>query len=392
MKKLAKRVFAERMDNLGTETAFLVLARAKQLEAEGHDIIHLEIGEPDFDTPGNIIEGAYRALKEGYTHYGPSAGLPEARKVFAEHITRDRGVEVSPNQVVITPGAKPIMFFTMLAMVDPGDEVIYPNPGFPIYESMIRYVRGVPVPIPLEEEKGFSFDLDRFKSLVAEKTKLCIINSPHNPTGGVLSRGVLEGIAELALKYGFYILSDEVYSKIIYEGKHESIYQIPGMPEQTILIEGHSKTYAMTGWRLGFGVMAEPIAEQIAKLQTNATSCTCSFTQMAGIEAFKGPQDGVKKMVNEFRARRDLIVEGLNRIPGFRCHKPPGSFYVFPNIEGTGISSREMETLLMEKAGVAILSGTSFGAYGEGYIRLSYANSQENIRRALERIAAVIAK
>ncbi|NIM19009.1 MAG: aminotransferase class I/II-fold pyridoxal phosphate-dependent enzyme [Candidatus Latescibacteria bacterium] len=378
------------MDDLGTETAFLVLARAKELEAEGREIIHLEIGEPDFDTPDNIKEAAVRALKEGYTHYGPSAGLPQAREAFAEYVAKNRGVDTSPDQIVITPGAKPIMFFTMLALVDPGDEVIYPNPGFPIYESMINYVGGKPVPIPLEEEKGFSFDLDKFKSLVTEKTKLCIINSPQNPTGGVLSREILEGIAEAAMENGFYVLSDEVYSKIIYEEKHESIYTIPGMPERTIMIEGHSKTYAMTGWRLGFGVIPENIAPDIAKLQTNSNSCTCSFTQMAGIEAVRGPQHATKAMVEEFRVRRDLIVEGLNKIPGFRCHLPLGSFYVFPNIQGTKRGSKELETMLMEEAGVAVLSGTSFGAFGEGYIRLSYANSQDNIRRALEKIAKVL--
>jgi aspartate aminotransferase len=378
------------MANLGTETAFLVLARAKELEAQGKQIIHLEIGEPDFDTPDNIKEAAVQALRDSYTHYGPSAGLPQAREAFAAYITKDRGVPVTPNQIVITPGAKPIMFFTMLALVDPGDEVIYPNPGFPIYESMINYVRGKAVPIPLEEEKGFNFDLDKFASLVTKKTKLCIVNSPQNPTGGVLSRDILEGIAELAMKHDFWVLSDEVYSKIIYEGTHESIYTIDGMPERTIMIEGHSKTYAMTGWRLGYGVMPESIAPEIAKLQTNSNSCTSSFTQIAGIEAYRGSQDGVTKMVKEFRARRDLIVDGLNEIPGVRCHSPKGAFYVFPNITGTGRTSKELEKELMEKAGVAALSGTSFGAYGEGYIRLSYANSKDNIRKALDKMAALL--
>ncbi len=384
-------MFAKRMDLLGTETAFEVLARAKALEAEGKDIVHLEIGEPDFDTPANIIEAAVKAMKEGYTHYGPSAGLPQAREVFAEYITRDRGVQVLPDEIVITPGAKPIIFFTILALVDPGDEVVYPNPGFPIYESMINFVRAKAVPIPLEEEMGFSFDLDKFASLVSDKTKLCIINSPQNPTGGVLGGDVLRGIAELAEKHDFFVLSDEVYSKIVYDGSHESFFSIPGMKERTILIEGHSKTYAMTGWRLGFGVATKKIADKIAQLQTNSNSCTCSFTQVAGIEAFRGPQDSVEAMVNEFKQRRDLIVAGLNEIPGIRCHKPAGAFYVFPNIEGLGMSSREVETLMLEKAGVAVLSGTSFGSYGEGYIRLSYANSQDNIRKALERMASVLA-
>ncbi len=376
------------MDNLGTETAFLVLARAKELEAQGKEIIHLEIGEPDFETPDNIKAAAIQALKDNYTHYGPAAGLPQAREAFAAHISKDRGVPVTPNQIVITPGAKPIMFYTMLALVDPGDEVIYPNPGFPIYESMINYVRGKAVPIPLEEDKGFNFDLDKFTSLVSDKTKLCIINSPHNPTGGVLPKDILAGIAELAMKHDFWILTDEVYSKIIYEGTHESLYTIDGMPERTIMIEGHSKTYAMTGWRLGYGVMPESIAPEIAKLQTNSNSCTSAFTQMAGIEAYQGPQDGVKVMVDEFKSRRDLIVDGLNKIPGIRCHSPNGAFYVFPNITGTGRKSKQLEKELMEKAGVAVLSGTSFGAYGEGYIRLSYANSKENIQKALDKIAA----
>ncbi|MFH1755610.1 MAG: pyridoxal phosphate-dependent aminotransferase [Candidatus Latescibacterota bacterium] len=388
---MGKRLLAQRMDRLGTETAFVVLARAKALEAQGKDIVHLEIGEPDFETPDNIKQAAIKALKDNYTHYGPAAGLPQAREAYAEYITRDRGVEVSPNQIVITPGAKPIMFYTILALVDPGDEVIYPNPGFPIYESMINYVGGKAVPIPLEEDKGFAFDIERFESLVSDKTKLCIINSPQNPTGGVLSREILERIAQLAIERNFHVMTDEVYSQIVYEGTHESIYTIPGMPERTIMIEGHSKTYAMTGWRLGFGVIPEELASVIAKLQTNANSCTCSFTQMAGIEAFKGPQDSVKKMVAEFKTRRDLIVAGLNKIPGISCHSPAGAFYVFPNIRGTNKKSKELETLLLEKAGVAVLSGTSFGSFGEGYIRLSYANSQDNIRKALERIASVLA-
>ncbi|MDD3642405.1 MAG: pyridoxal phosphate-dependent aminotransferase [Candidatus Krumholzibacteria bacterium] len=383
-------MLAKRMSRLGTETAFEVLARAKAMEAKGREVIHLEIGEPDFDTPSNIREAAKKALDEGFTHYNPSAGLPKAREVFAEFITRDRGLEVSPENIVITPGAKPILFFSILALVDEGDEVIYPNPGFPIYESVINFVGAKPVPIPLREEKNFSFDLDEMRSLVNDRTKLIIVNTPKNPTGGILTAGDMKGIAELAEKHDAWILSDEVYSKMVYDGKHVSIYDYPEVKDRTILLEGHSKTYAMTGWRLGYAAMPKDLAAEIAKLQTNSNSCTCSFTQMAGIEAITGPQDESRKMMAEFKARRDLIVEGLNRIKGFRCLKPKGAFYVFPNITGTGRKSKELEEYLLEKAGVAGLSGTSFGKYGEGYLRFSYANSQENIRKALKKIEEVI--
>ena len=383
-------MLAERMKRLGTETAFEVLARAKAMEAEGREVIHLEIGEPDFDRPRNIIDAAVKALNSGFTHYGPSAGLPDARKVFAEFITTDRGVEVKPENIVITPGAKPILFFSILALVNEGDEVIYPNPGFPIYESVINFVGAKPVPIPLREEKSFSFDLDELRDLVNEKTKLMIINSPQNPTGGVLTADDMKGIAELAGKYDSWILSDEVYSKMVYEGKHVSIYDYPEVKDRTILLEGHSKTYAMTGWRLGYGIMPVSLADQIAKLQTNSNSCTSSFTQVAGIEALTGPQGESKKMMAEFKARRDLIVDGLNAIDGFKCLKPKGSFYVFPNITGTGMKSKQLEEHLLEKGGVAGLSGTSFGKYGEGYLRFSYANSQENIKKALNKIQDVL--
>ncbi len=383
-------MLAERMKRLGTETAFEVLARAKAMEAKGREVIHLEIGEPDFDTPRNIIDAAVNSLKSGFTHYGPSAGLPDARRVFAEFITKDRGVEVKPENIVITPGAKPILFFSILALVDAGDEVIYPNPGFPIYESVINFVGAKPVPIPLREEKAFSFDLEELRGLVNEKTKLMIINSPQNPTGGVLTPEDMKGIAELADKYDSWILSDEVYSKMVYEGKHVSIYDYPEVKDRVILLEGHSKTYAMTGWRLGYGTMPVPLAEQISKLQTNSNSCTASFTQMAGIEALTGPQEESKKMMAEFKARRDLIVDGLNKIDGFKCLKPKGAFYVFPNITGTGMKSKQLEEHLLEKAGVAGLSGTSFGKYGEGYLRFSYANSQENLKKALEKIQEVL--
>jgi aspartate/methionine/tyrosine aminotransferase len=374
------------MKRLGTETAFEVLARAKAMEAEGREIIHLEIGEPDFDTPRNIIDAAIDALNKGYTHYGPSAGMLDVRKVFAEFITKDRGIEVGPENIVICPGAKPILFFSILALVDKGDEVIYPNPGFPIYESVINFVGAKPVPIPLREEKAFSFDLDEMRELVNDKTKLIIINSPQNPTGGVLTSDDMKGIAELADKHDAWILSDEVYSKMVYEGEHVSIYDFPEVKNRTILLEGHSKTYAMTGWRLGYGIMPPVLADQISKIQTNSNSCTASFTQMAGAEAITGPQDESLKMMAEFKARRDLIVDGLNKIDGFKCLKPKGAFYVFPNITGTGKKSKEIEEYLLDKAGVAGLSGTSFGEHGEGYLRFSYANSQENLKKALAKI------
>jgi aspartate/methionine/tyrosine aminotransferase len=383
--------FAERMNHLGTETAFEVLARARALEAQGRDMVHLEIGEPDFDTPDNIKEAAVRALRAGFTHYGPSAGMPDAREAFAEYVAKDRKVSIDPAQVVITPGAKPIIFFTALALLDPGDEVIYPNPGFPIYESMIDYVGATRVPLPLLEKNGFAFDPDQLESLVTKKTRLVIINSPHNPTGGILPRETIARLAELAVRHDFFVLSDEIYSRIIYEGTNHTPYTYPGMPERTIILDGHSKTYAMTGWRLGYGIFPKEMAVKVARLQTNANSCTCSFTQMAGIEAVRGPQASVDAMVKEFRARRDLIVDGLNGIPGIRCHRPSGAFYVFPNITETGMKSKEMENHLMDKAGVAVLAGTAFGAYGEGYIRLSYANSQANIRKAIDRIAASLA-
>ncbi|MCU0639233.1 MAG: pyridoxal phosphate-dependent aminotransferase [Candidatus Krumholzibacteria bacterium] len=383
-------MLAERMSRLGTETAFEVLARAKAMEAAGRDIVHLEIGEPDFDTPRNIIDAAIKALNSGYTHYGPSAGIPEVRKVFAEFLTKDRGVEVKPENIVITPGAKPILFFSILALVNKGDEVIYPNPGFPIYESVINFVGAKPVPIPLREDKAFSFDLNEMKQLVNDRTKLIIVNTPHNPTGGVLTAKDMQGIAELAKKHDAWILSDEVYSKMVYDGKHVSIYDYPEVMDRTILLEGHSKTYAMTGWRLGYAAMPAELAAHISKLQTNSNSCTSSFTQMAGVEALTGPQDASIKMMAEFKARRDMFVEGLNRIPGFKCLKPSGAFYVFPNITGTGMKSKQIEEFLLDKAGVAGLSGTSFGKYGEGYLRFSYANSQANLRKALDKISKAL--
>ena len=376
------------MNHLGTETAFEVFARAKALEAKGRDIVHLEIGEPDFDTQKNIVDAAMNAIGKGYTHYGPSAGLPEARAAIAEYVARTRGVAVDPLQVVITPGAKPIIFFTVLALLDPGDEVIYPDPGFPIYESMAQYVGAKRVPLPLKEENNFAFDPDQLESLITKKTRLVIINSPHNPTGGVLPKETIARLSELAVKHDFYVLSDEIYSRVIYDGaQNYSPYSYPGMPERTIILDGHSKTYAMTGWRLGYGVFPKEMAARVAKLQTNSTSCTCSFTQIAGVEALQGPQDSVDAMLMEFKTRRDLVVDGLNQVKGFRCHRPSGAFYVFPNITGTGKTSKEVENYLMEEAGVAVLAGTSFGPQGEGFVRLSYANSQANLRKAIERIA-----
>ncbi len=383
---------ATRMSRLGTETAFVVLAKAKALEAQGKPMVHLEIGEPDFDTPKNISFAAIKALTRGETHYGPAAGIPALRQAIAEDVSRRRGIEAKPEEVVVTPGAKPIMYFVITALVNEGDEVIYPNPGFPIYESVINFVGAKPVPIPLREEYEFRFDMNEFKSLVNNRTKLIIINSPQNPTGGVLTKEDIAEIAHLAQKFNCWVLTDEVYCNIIYEGEHHSITSLPGMRERTILLDGFSKTYAMTGWRAGYGVMPAPLAEQIARLQTNVNSCTNSFVQHACLEAIKGPQDDVYRMVAEFKRRRDVIVEGLNSIPGFHCLKPHGSFYVFPNIKETGKTSPELEDFLLNQAGVAALSGTSFGEYGKGYLRFSYANSVENIQIALNRIRQAITK
>ncbi len=379
-------MLAKRMERLGTETAFVILARAKALEAQGRDIVHLEIGEPDFDTPANIVDAGVRALQGGETHYGPAAGKPEVRKVFAEYIAKDRGIDVGPQNIVITPGGKPIMYFLMTALVDEGDEVIYPNPGFPIYESVINFIGAKAVPLKLAEEKDFSFDIEDLKALISDKTKLLIINSPQNPTGGMLSPADLDAIAELAVKHDFYVMSDEIYSKIIYDGSHDSITTRPGMLERTCILDGHSKTYAMTGWRLGYGVMPAEWADAVAKLQTNCNSCTASFTQIAGAEALTGPQTAAEEMVAEFKVRRDLLVDGLNAIDGVTCKLPRGAFYVFPNFSSFGRKSSELESMLLDEYGVAALSGTAFGKYGEGYLRFSYANSQEQIKKALDRV------
>lgn len=383
---------AERMTGAGTETAFEVLVRARALEAQGRHIIHLQIGEPDFATPRNIIEAAKRALDEGHTHYCPATGIPQLREAIAEEVSRTRGINVRPSQVAVTPGAKPIILFSILACVNQDDEVIYPNPGFPIYESVIKIVGAKPVPLPLREENGFRVDLDELRRLVGPRTKMLILNSAHNPTGGMLSRNNLETIAEIVAPYDLVILSDEVYSRITYDTPHQSIASLPEMQERTIILDGFSKTYAMTGWRLGYGVMSEKLLPHIERLIVNTNSCTSTFSQYAAIEALKGPQDEVKSMVAEFRQRRDIIVDGLNKIPGFRCLVPQGAFYVFPNITGTGMKSKPLANLLLNEAGVASLSGSDFGAYGEGYIRFSYANSVDNIQLALERIGETVAK
>ena len=383
---------AKKMSRLGTETAFEVLVRARALEAQGKDIVHLEVGEPDFDTPANIIDAAVVALKSGYTHYGPSAGLPELREAIAQEISHTRGLDVKPGEVVVTPGAKPIMFFVILALAEEGDEVLYPNPGFPIYESMINFVGATPVPIPLREERDFCFDLDEFRSKVSNKTRLIILNSPQNPTGSVLCREDLQQVAKIAAERDIMVLSDEVYNRILYEGEHVSIATFPGMKERTIILDGFSKTYAMTGWRIGYGVMPEVLAAQVTRLQTNSNSCTASFTQRAGVAALTGPQEASAAMVREFQKRRDVIVAGLNAIKGITCRLPKGAFYVFPNIRGTGKSSREFADRLLSEGGVAALSGTAFGEYGEGYIRLSYANSIPNIQKALQHIEQFVAK
>ena len=380
---------SQRMARLGTETAFEVLA-ARALEAQGRNIVHLEIGEPDFDTPAHITDAAVEALRRGATHYGPPAGIPELRQAIAEDSTRRRGVRATSEMVVVTPGAKPIMFFVILALVDEGDEVLYPNPGFPIYESMIRYIGGTPVPVRLLEEKAFTLDVGQLCDRVGPRTRLIILNYPHNPTGGIIPESGLRAIAEVAIKHGVPVLSDEIYSRILYDGEHRSIAAIPGMESLAIVLDGFSKTYAMTGWRLGYGIMPAPMAQVVAKLQTNATSCTATFSQFAAVQALRGDQSSVEAMVAEFRRRRDAIVDGLRAIPGFSCARPKGAFYVFPNIARTGFSSRALADKLLDQGGVASLGGTAFGEFGEGHLRLSYANSMENIQEALKRISSVV--
>jgi aspartate aminotransferase len=379
------------MLRLGTETAFEVLSRARELEKQGKQIVHLEIGEPDFDTPANVIQAGVDALHQGWTHYGPSAGLPDLRRAIADYVSRTRNVPVSSQEVVVVPGGKPIIFFTILALIEAGDEVIYPNPGFPIYESMVNYSLGKAIPIPLREERDFSVDVKELASLITDRTKLIILNSPHNPTGGTLTRKDILEIADAIGDRNIMVLSDEIYSRLIFsDGEREvenfSIMSVPGFKERTILLDGFSKTYAMTGWRLGYGVMRPDLATHISRLVTNSTSCTASFTQIAGIEALRGDQSSVDKMNAEFKRRRDVFVTGLNRIKGFSCRVPKGAFYTFPNITKTGWPSKKLADAMLEQAGVACLSGTAFGEYGEGYLRFSVANSLENLNKALARI------
>lgn len=382
---------ADRMARLGTETAFEVLARARQLEAQGREVIHLEIGEPDFDTPENVVEAGVAALRSGATHYTPSAGIPELREAIARDQAEFKGVETGADNVVVTPGGKPIMFYLMLALVEEGDEVIYPDPGFPIYESMADFVGAKRVPIGFVEEGGrFRWDVDDLVRRAGDRTKLMIVNTPSNPVGCTIDREDLDRIAEVAVAHDIFVMSDEIYSRILYDGAFTSLATLPGMVDRTCILDGFSKTYAMTGWRLGYGVMPLWLAPRIAQLATNCNSCTATFTQIAGVEALTGPQDSVRDMVEEFRRRRDLIVAGLNQIQGVTCSMPDGAFYAFPNIRQTGLSSREAADLLLYEAGVAVLSGAAFGANGEGYLRVSYANSYENLQRALEQMKSVL--
>jgi len=392
MHKTYELRLAKRMARLGTETAFEVLVKAKALEAKGRDIIHLEIGEPDFDTPGNIIDAGCDALRKGFTHYGPSAGLMELREVIARYVSETRRVNVTPEEVVVVPGGKPIIFFSILALAEDGDEVIYPNPGFPIYESMINYVGAKAVPIRLREELDFRLDVDELAALISDRTRLIIVNSPQNPTGGVLEKKDIDAIARAIGDRNIMVLSDEIYSRLIFEGQHHSIMSLDGMKERTILLDGFSKTYAMTGWRMGYGVMRVDLATHLSRLMTNSSSCTASFSQVAGIEALRGPQESVDHMLDEFRKRREVMVSGLNKIKGFSCQMPHGAFYVFPNITGTGWSSKKLADALLDAAGVAALSGTAFGEFGEGYLRFSIANSIENIEKALDRVSTWVNK
>jgi aspartate aminotransferase len=379
---------AKRMGRLGTETAFETLARARALEAQGKDVVHLEIGEPDFDTPANVIDAGVKAMRGGWTHYTPSAGLPALREAVAEDVSRSRGVKVLPEEVVIVPGGKPTIYFTFTALVEEGDEVIYPNPGFPIYESLIHFTGAKPVPLHLSEEKDFRLDVNELASLITDRTKLIVINSPHNPTGGVMTQQDVKDLAAAIGDRDIMVLSDEIYSRLIFEGQHHSLMSLDGWKDRVIMLDGFSKTFAMTGWRLGYGVMRKELALHFGRLMTNVNSCSAGFTQVAGIEAVKGDQSSVEHMRQQFKLRRDRFIAGLNNIPGFSCRLPHGAFYAFPNIKGTGWTSKKLADALLEQAGVACLAGTAFGQFGEGYLRFSIANSLENLNKALQRIDA----
>ena len=378
--------FAERMGRLTTAASFDMLARGKALEAKGRSIIHLGIGEPDFDTPGFIRHAADAALAAGHTHYGPAAGLPEFRRLIAATWRQRRGLTCEAANVVVTPGAKPVLFFAMLALLEPGDEVLIPSPAFPTYGSVAAFVGAHVVPVPLDAARGFDLDLAALRQRITPRSRMLVLTSPHNPPGAVLPRATLEGVAALAREHDLVVLSDEIYAGMVYEGESPSIATLPGMAERTVVVDGFSKTYAMTGWRLGFGIMPEPLARHMAALMNNSNSCTATFVQMAGEAALTGPQDEVAAMVAEFRARRDVVLEGLNGIPGVTCARPPGAFYAFPRVEGTGLASAELADRLLDEAGVVTLPGTGFGPEGEGYLRLSYANSPENLREGLSRM------
>jgi aspartate aminotransferase len=384
---------AGRMGTIGTEGAFEVLARARMLEAQGRDIVHLEIGEPDFATPANIVEAAHSAMQHGATHYTPAGGIWEVREAAARYVHRWTGASPEPGQVVLVPGSKNVLHFALLSLVEPGDEVIYPDPGYPIYSSLAAFVGARPVPLPIRESNQFRLDVEELRALVTDRTRLIIVNSPQNPTGGTLTRADCEAIAALAQERDLVVLSDEIYGRLVYDGEHVSLYSIPGMPERTILMDGLSKAWAMCGWRLGWGVMPLELAQRFEKLMINTSSCAAAFTQYAAVEAFEAPESdrAVDTMRAEFRRRRDLVVDGLNQIPGVRCHRPGGAFYVFPNIEETGWNERELANALLEEAGVACLWGTAFGRNGAGFLRFSYANSLDNLQRALERFAAHLA-
>jgi aspartate aminotransferase len=383
---------ADRMNHILVEGAFDVLTRARALEARGHNIIHLEIGEPDFPTPPHIVEAGKQALDQGWTHYGPTQGLPELRDSIAAHVSTTRGVQVGGERVCVVPGGKPMMFFPMVALLEPGDEVIFPNPGFPIYESMIRFLGATPVPIPLIEERGFSFDLNVFRERLSDRTRLIILNSPQNPTGGVIPEEDIRAIADLVRERNLIVLSDEIYSRIYYDEPPFSITSLPGMLDKTILLDGFSKTYAMTGWRLGYGILPPFLVDAVNKLMVNSNSCTASFTQRAGIAALEGPHQAVENMVEQFRVRRDVFCKGLASIPGFRCAVPGGAFYAFPNVTGTGMDSKLLADGLLNEAGVACLDGGAFGEYGKGFLRFSYANSLDNLEEAVRRVRGFLAK